>query len=92
MMQKPYDTLDAVRPPIEKLQGRVIGGWFAFGEYDLITILELPDNTSAAAISMAVAASGAIRCIKTTALMTVQEGIRAMKLAAEAGFGVGEPD
>ncbi len=34
MVKKPQNRLDAVRPIIEKLGGKLEGGWLAFGEYD----------------------------------------------------------
>ncbi len=55
--------------------------WFAFGDYDLVIICNLPDNASIAAISMAISAGDAVKAVKTTPLMTMEEGIEAMKMA-----------
>ena len=44
----------------------------AFGGDDFLAIADLPDNASAAAISLAVSASGAIRS-QTTVLLTPEE-------------------
>jgi len=41
----------------------------------------LPDNISIAAISMAISAGDAVKNVKTTPLMTMEEGIEAMKKA-----------
>ena len=41
----------------------------------------MPENTDAAAFAMAVAASGAVKTIKTTPLLSVEEGIEAMRKA-----------
>jgi hypothetical protein len=46
--------------------------------------MEAPDNVSAAGLSMAVSAGGAVQAIKTTPLMTTDEGIQAMRQGAEA--------
>ena len=59
---------------------------FAFGDYDLVSIVEMPSNVEMAAFSVAAAAGGAIRSIKTTPLMTTTEGIEAMKKAAKSGY------
>ncbi len=45
--------------------------YYAFGEYDLVAVLEFPDlefpdNVSASAFSLAAAAGGAVKAIKTT--------------------------
>lgn len=86
LLAQPHDRLDAVRPAVEKLGGKITQGWFAFGDYDLVAILEMPTNVEAAAFSLAAAAGGAIRTIKTTPLMSTAEGIEAMKKAAKSGY------
>jgi uncharacterized protein with GYD domain len=86
MIAHPHDRLDAVRPVIEKLGGKMLHGWFAFGDYDIVSIVEMPSNVEAAAFSLAAAAGGAVRTIKTTPLMTTAEGIEAMKKAAKSGY------
>jgi uncharacterized protein with GYD domain len=64
------------RAAIEKLAASVGGSveafYWAFGETDVYLILDLPDNASAAAIALTVAASGAV-ALKTTVLMTLEE-------------------
>jgi uncharacterized protein with GYD domain len=46
--------------------------YFAFGEADVYTIFEIPDNRTAAALSLAVSASGSAR-VKTVVLLTPEE-------------------
>jgi hypothetical protein len=46
----------------------------------------MPNNVSAAAFSVAVAAGGACRNVTTTPLLTVQEALDAMKQAATSGY------
>ena len=86
LMTNPQDRIDAIRPAIAKLGGNVISGYFAFGEYDIVAITEMPDNVSAAAIAIAFAAGGACRNVKTTPLLTREEGIEALKRAGESGY------
>ena len=62
MVQNPQNRLEALRPVVEKLGGRIEGGWLAFGEHDVVLICQMPNNVSAAAFSMAGAAGGATRC------------------------------
>ena len=52
LLAQPQDRIEAVRPAIEKLGGKIRNAWFAFGEYDIVLISEMPDNASAAAISI----------------------------------------
>jgi uncharacterized protein with GYD domain len=86
LVANPQDRTEAVRPAIEKLGGKVITGWFAFGDYDLISITEFPNAVSAAAIAIAFAAGGACRSVKTTQLLSVAEGLEALKLASTTGY------
>jgi len=50
----------------------------ALGEDDAYVIVDLPDNVSAAALGVAVSASGLART-RTTALLTVEEVDRALE-------------
>jgi len=86
LIASPHDRLDAVRPVVEMLGGKIAQGWFAFGDYDLVAIVEMPSNVEAAAFSLAAAAGGGVRAIKTTPLLSTAEGIDAMKKAAKSGY------
>ncbi len=86
LVKHPQNRIEAVRPAIEKLGGKIESAWFAFGEYDVVLIIHMPDNVSAAAIAIAFAAGGACKSVKTTPLITIAEGVEAMKKAATAGY------
>ncbi len=86
LVGNPQNRIDVIRPVIEKLGGSVEGAWFSFGDYDVVLIMQMPDNVNAAAFSLAVAASGAFKSHKTTPLITMADGIEAMKKAAGAGY------
>jgi uncharacterized protein with GYD domain len=70
------------RESIEKLAGSVGGKlesvYYAFGKHDVIAIVDLPDNVSAAAVSMAIGASGAVTNTMTV-LVTPEEIDAAVK-------------
>jgi uncharacterized protein with GYD domain len=70
MVKKPHMPLEGLRPILERLGGKLEGGWLAFGEYDAVLICQMPDQASAAALAMSAATEGAVRAIKTTPLMT----------------------
>ena len=86
MVENPQDRLEAVQQAIESLGGKLVGGWLAFGEYDVVLILQMPDNVSAAAFSITALAAGAVKATKTTPLMTFEEGVEAMKKEALAKY------
>jgi uncharacterized protein with GYD domain len=86
LIANPQDRVKAIGPAVEQLDGKVTAGWLAFGEYDIIAIVDLPNNVSAAAFSMAVSAGGTIKAFKTTPLMSMEEAVTAMDLAAESVY------
>ena len=86
LVQNPRNRLEAVRSVVEKLGGSMENGWTAFGEYDVVAVLQMPDNVSVAAFSMAVSAGGAVKSIKTTPLRSMEEGVEAMKKASGLGY------
>ena len=86
LVKRPQDRVEAIRKVVEKLGGKVEAFWFAFGDYDLVGVLDMPDNASAAAFSVAVAAGGACKDVKTTPLLSIAEGLEAMKKAGSSGY------
>ena len=86
MVNQPQNRLEAVRPVVKKLGGKFEHAWLAFGEYDIVGVVEMPENTDAAAFAMAIAAGGAAKTFKTTPLLSVEEGIEAMRKAQGAGY------
>ena len=86
LVEKPQNRIQAVRPAIEKLGGKIHSAFFSFGKYDVVLIVEMPDNVSAAALSMAIAAGGAVKAAQTTVLMSPDDGLAAMKKAATSSY------
>ena len=86
LVQNPQNRLEAIRPVVERLGGRVVSFDYAFGDYDVVAIMEAPDNVSAAALAMAVGSGGALRDYKTTVLLSMEEAMEAMRKAGGAGY------
>ena len=86
MLREPQNREQAIRPSLEKLGGKLVGYWFTFGESDAMVIAQMPDNISAAAASLAATAGGAVKSLKTTVLMSVDESMQAMRKAAASGY------
>jgi uncharacterized protein with GYD domain len=63
---------------LKSLGGHLEAFYFAFGDNDAYLILDVPDNLTAAAISLAVAGAGATK-MKTIELLTPEEIDRAMQ-------------
>jgi uncharacterized protein with GYD domain len=63
---------DAIRRATEGLGGTLEAYYYAFGDRDVYTIVDLPDNATAAAASTAVSAGGAAK-VTTVVLITPEE-------------------
>jgi len=75
LIKKPENRTEAVRKVVEKLGGKLGGFWFAFGDHDLIGMIEMPDAVGAGAFAMAISAGGACDKVKTTPLMNLEDAI-----------------
>ncbi len=89
-MKNPADARDRLNALSEQLGGRVVHLWYCTGEYDLVAITEFPDDINRFAAGMVVGAGGAVTGQTVTPLLTVEEGIDAMKRAGEVA-GVYSP-
>jgi uncharacterized protein with GYD domain len=78
MTKNPSNRTEAVKGALQALGGRIEAAYFSFGEYDIAAIVELPDNVSAAAFAIGSASKGHIKAMKTTPLLTIEEGLEAM--------------
>ena len=71
----------AVEKAIGSVGGSVEAFYYAFGDTDLFTIVDLPDNVTAAALSLIANAAGT-SAVKVTVLLTAEEIDEAAKQAA----------
>jgi uncharacterized protein with GYD domain len=68
----------AVESMVKALEGRLEAFYFAFGDTDVYTIVDLPDNVTASAVALAVNQAGGAR-VRTTVLVTPEEIDAAVK-------------
>jgi uncharacterized protein with GYD domain len=73
---------DAVAATAEGLGGQMESFHFAFGDHDAVVIVDLPDNEAAAAVALAVGASGGA-ATRTTALLTPEQVDEAAKRSVD---------
>jgi uncharacterized protein with GYD domain len=79
--------IESVRPAVKKLGGKILNAYLTLGEYNVVAILQMPDNVDASALSMAIMAGGACKTINITPLITMQEGLEAIQKAHGAAYG-----
>jgi uncharacterized protein with GYD domain len=71
----------AVAKFAESAGGRLDAYYFAFGQHDVVAIMDLPDNISAAALSVAASGTGAVH-VQMTTLVTPEEMDQAVEMSA----------
>jgi uncharacterized protein with GYD domain len=72
----------AVQKAIKALGGKLEAFYYSFGDDDVVLIVDLPDNTAAAALAVTVGATGLVQ-LRTTALLTVEEMDKAIKIKSK---------
>ena len=73
---------DAVAKVAESVGGQLENFYFAFGDHDVYTVVDLPDNESAATVALTVNAAGGAT-VRTVVLLTPEEVDAAAKRSAD---------
>lgn len=91
-VSNPQDRVAGVRAAVKKLGGKLESFEFTLGDYDLVAIATMPDDTVAAAMALAVNAPGHLKRYKTTRLMSADEFLKAQKLAHGLAYSAPKKD
>ncbi len=83
LVANPSDREAAARKLVEALGGKLHHLFFAFGKYDIVCLIEGPDDMFMMAGAASVASAGTVSASATTKLMTSAEAMAAMKKAGE---------
>jgi uncharacterized protein with GYD domain len=86
LVDNPQDRGRAASEAAESLGIKLIGFWYALGEFDGVLLAEAPDNAAAVALAMLVGGSGALSRFETTVLLDMEEAQRAMRAAGDAAY------
>jgi uncharacterized protein with GYD domain len=87
MIIRPEDRADAVSRLLSKAGGRLIGYYLTFGDYDFLSIAEIPSDIQAAAALLAAASHGGVTDLRTTVGMTSVEAKGAFAAASDLAPG-----
>ena len=85
-IKNPSNRLEAVAEMLAPAGITFVDAYYAFGEFDIVAIIEGPDNVSTAAAIIAIAAGGATSKVQTTVLMSADEGVEAITKAGSIGY------
>lgn len=83
MIVRPEDRADAISRLLSKAGGRLVGYYLTFGDYDFLSIAEIPNDIQAAAALLAAASGGGVTDLCTTVAMTSVEAKGAFAAASD---------
>jgi uncharacterized protein with GYD domain len=81
LAQHPQDRVAPVSAMLEKAGGKLHHFFFTMGDSDIVVLAELPDDTDAMAVSLAVASAGHMTAYRTRRLTTPSDAVKAMHKA-----------
>jgi uncharacterized protein with GYD domain len=90
LVQHPEDRSIVVKKLIEQSGGRMLEFYYAFGEFDGVIIAEMPDHVASLASTFSAYSQGGLTNLKTTILVSVEEAMKAMKIAS--GLTMSQPE
>jgi uncharacterized protein with GYD domain len=85
-IKTPADRLELVGGQIASAGAKIIAGGYSFGEYDVSVVVEAPDDTTMAAVALAIVAGGAVRAARTTPLLSGAQWVAALTKASSVGY------
>jgi uncharacterized protein with GYD domain len=86
LIKNPQDRRQAFGALASKLGGNLVDAYITFGEYDGLVIFDAPDDTTAAAMAMAIIAPGHIKTLKTMRALPIDEAMEAMRKAGSVSY------
>lgn len=75
------NVIDRITPALKECGAKLECMYYAFGERDLVGIIDFKAPEDAAAFALAVASGGALNMYRTTPLLTVDQGITSLHKA-----------
>ena len=72
------ERYNSFKASVEKAGGKLIGGYYTFGEYDVVIIIEAPNDEAVMSIMLKVGSAGNVRT-KTLKAFDADEGFKIIK-------------
>ena len=72
------DRYNSFKASVEKVGGKLIGGYYTFGEYDVVIIIEAPNDETVMSLMLKVGLAGNVRS-KTLKAFSAEEGMKIIK-------------
>lgn len=72
------DRYNSFKTSLEKAGGKLIAGYYTFGEYDVVIIIEAPNDETVMSLMLKAGSAGNVRT-KTLKAFTANEGMKIIK-------------
>jgi uncharacterized protein with GYD domain len=82
-IDKQANVVERITPALDACGAKLQCLYYAFGDVDLVGVIDFPTPEDAAAFALAVGSSGALRLYRTTPLLSIDQGIESLRRAAE---------
>lgn len=82
LVRNPQDRTRAFAELFQRMGGKLHSHYLCFGDYDSLLIAEAPNETVMTSALLAVIADGHVKDMRTTVLLTSEQGVEAMRKAA----------
>jgi uncharacterized protein with GYD domain len=82
-IDKQANVVERITPALDACGATMQCLYYAFGDVDLLGVIDFPTPEDAAAFALAVGSSGALRLYRTTPLLSIDQGIDSLRRADE---------
>jgi uncharacterized protein with GYD domain len=72
------DRYNSFKASVEKAGGKLVAGYYTLGEYDVVIIIEAPDDKTVMSLMLKVGSAGNVKT-KTLKAFTAEEGFKIIK-------------
>jgi uncharacterized protein with GYD domain len=72
------DRYNSFKESLEKVGGKLIGGYYTMGEYDVVIIIEAPNDEIVMSLMLKVGSAGNVRT-KTLKAFVAEDGMKIIK-------------
>jgi uncharacterized protein with GYD domain len=72
------DRYNSFKASLEKVGGKLVGGYYTFGEFDVIIIIEAPNDETVMSLMLKIGSAGNVRT-KTLKAFTADEASKIIK-------------
>jgi uncharacterized protein with GYD domain len=72
------DRFSSFKASVEKAGGKLIGRYYTFGEYDVVVVIEAPNDETVMSLMLKVGSDGNVRT-KSLKAFTAEEGMKIIK-------------